>query len=57
MWWELDMTYYVLKLMSWVGLVWDLQEPPARVVSGGRLGRAGNALAVGVNLGEGPPSV
>jgi stearoyl-CoA desaturase (Delta-9 desaturase) len=30
-WWEIDLTYYVLKGMSWLGLVWDLREPPARV--------------------------
>jgi stearoyl-CoA desaturase (delta-9 desaturase) len=30
-WWEIDMTYYILKAMSWLGLVWDLKEPPARV--------------------------
>jgi len=30
-WWEIDMSYYILKAMSWVGLVWDLKEPPARV--------------------------
>lgn len=30
-WWEIDVTYYILKAMSWVGLVWDLKEPPARV--------------------------
>ncbi len=24
-WWELDFTYYILKGMSWVGLVWDLR--------------------------------
>ncbi len=30
-WWEIDLSYYVLKAMSWVGLVWDLREPPARV--------------------------
>jgi stearoyl-CoA desaturase (Delta-9 desaturase) len=30
-WWEVDMTYYILKVMSWMGLVWDLKEPPARV--------------------------
>jgi stearoyl-CoA desaturase (delta-9 desaturase) len=30
-WWEIDMTYYILKAMSWVGLVWDLKEPPAKV--------------------------
>jgi stearoyl-CoA desaturase (delta-9 desaturase) len=30
-WWEIDVTYYVLKCLSWVGLVWDIKEPPARV--------------------------
>lgn len=30
-WWEVDMTYYILKVMSWMGLVWDIKEPPARV--------------------------
>jgi stearoyl-CoA desaturase (Delta-9 desaturase) len=33
-WWQLDVTYYVLKVLSWVGLVWDLREPPAEVVAG-----------------------
>ncbi len=32
-WWEIDMTYYVLKLMSWVGIVKDLKLPPARVLN------------------------
>ncbi len=31
-WWEIDMTYYVLKVMSWVGIVKDLKQPPARVL-------------------------
>jgi stearoyl-CoA desaturase (delta-9 desaturase) len=30
-WWELDLTYYILKLLSRVGLVWDLREPPDKV--------------------------
>lgn len=30
-WYELDITYAILKAMSWVGLVWDLREPPERV--------------------------
>lgn len=30
-WWELDLTYYALKLMSWVGLVWDLKPVPERI--------------------------
>jgi stearoyl-CoA desaturase (delta-9 desaturase) len=34
-WWEVDMTYYVLKVMSWVGLVWDLREPPAAMLVDG----------------------
>jgi len=31
-WWEIDITYYVLVLFSWVGLVWDLKPVPARVL-------------------------
>jgi stearoyl-CoA desaturase (delta-9 desaturase) len=30
-WWEIDITHYILKSLSWVGLVWDLREPPARI--------------------------
>ena len=31
-WWEYDPTYYALKGLSWLGLVWDLIEPPAVLV-------------------------
>jgi len=31
-WWEIDPAYYVLKAMSWVGLIWDLKIPPAHVL-------------------------
>ncbi len=27
-WWEIDLTYYGLVGLSWVGLVWDLRSPP-----------------------------
>ncbi|MCB9856735.1 MAG: acyl-CoA desaturase [Phycisphaerales bacterium] len=27
-WWEIDVTYYILKSMSIVGLIWDLRPPP-----------------------------
>jgi stearoyl-CoA desaturase (Delta-9 desaturase) len=27
-WWEIDMTHGVLKLLSFLGVVWDLQTPP-----------------------------
>ena len=31
-WWEYDCTYYVLKLLSFVRVVWDLKTPPLAVV-------------------------
>lgn len=30
-WWEIDLTYYALKLLSWIGLIWDLHPVPERV--------------------------
>ncbi len=41
-WYEVDITYYVLKTMSWFRLVWDLGEPPAEVVRNER--RVGTAV-------------
>jgi stearoyl-CoA desaturase (delta-9 desaturase) len=39
-WWEVDISYYVLKVMSWVGLVWDLRAPPEALLAGDqRLGK------------------
>ena len=32
-WWEIDVTYYVLKGLSFVGIVWDLNDPPAAIVN------------------------
>ena len=29
-WWEIDPTYYILKILSWFGIVWDLREVPAQ---------------------------
>lgn len=41
-WYEFDPTYYALKALSWVGVVWDLGEPPAEVVRNER--RVGAAV-------------
>ena len=30
-WWEIDVSYYILKVLSWFGIVWDLKPVPARV--------------------------
>ncbi|NBV23137.1 MAG: acyl-CoA desaturase [Proteobacteria bacterium] len=35
-WWEIDLTYYGLKALSWTGLIWHLRDVPAEVLSEGR---------------------
>ena len=31
-WWEIDITYYGLKIMSWLGLIRDLKRVPKTVL-------------------------
>src|SRR5215207_8071969 len=31
-WWEIDATYYILKGLSYLGIVWDLKTPPEAVL-------------------------
>ena len=31
-WWEIDISYYLLVVMSWFGLVWDLKPVPQTVL-------------------------
>lgn len=44
-WWEIDITHYILVVLSWLGLVWDLRLPPRHVLEEGQkadaLARAG----------------
>jgi len=35
-WWEVDITYYLLRGLQGLGLVWDLKTPPAHVLAGQR---------------------
>ena len=28
-WWEIDPVWYVIKLLAWIGLVWNVREAPA----------------------------
>lgn len=30
-WWEIDVTFYVLTVLSWLGLVWDLKGVPPHI--------------------------
>ena len=32
-WWEIDVSYYLVKLMSLVGLVWNVRPMPARILA------------------------
>jgi stearoyl-CoA desaturase (delta-9 desaturase) len=36
-WWELDISYSILKLLSVVRIVWGLREPPERVLHSNRV--------------------
>jgi len=36
-WWEVDVTWYVLRVLSWLGLVWDLKSVPTDLRRAGRL--------------------
>ncbi len=38
-WWELDLTYYLLKLFQWLGLVWDLKAVPEAVLVEGSMAK------------------
>ena len=33
MWWEVDVSYSVLKVLSWFGVVWDLRVPTPRALA------------------------
>jgi len=32
-WWEIDVTYYLLRALAAAGVVWDLKEPPRELVA------------------------
>src|SRR5207244_3454664 len=31
-WWELDVSYYLIRLLACLGLVWDVRKPPREKV-------------------------
>jgi stearoyl-CoA desaturase (delta-9 desaturase) len=36
-WWEIDISYYGLRVLSLLGLVYDLRTPPARILNARRI--------------------
>jgi stearoyl-CoA desaturase (delta-9 desaturase) len=49
-WWEIDVSYYVIKALSWVGLTRDLRRPPEHILNSNRVGS-------GVDIGMLPDGV
>ncbi|MDP2339938.1 MAG: acyl-CoA desaturase [Deltaproteobacteria bacterium] len=45
-WWEIDVSYYILKGMSKLGLVWDLRTPHADALARNRIDQGAIDLAV-----------
>jgi stearoyl-CoA desaturase (delta-9 desaturase) len=43
-WWEIDITYYILRVLGWLRIVRDIKEPTAAVLEG-RFGSGGAAGA------------
>jgi stearoyl-CoA desaturase (Delta-9 desaturase) len=31
-WWEIDMSYYIIRMLGFVGLVWDIREPTEKAL-------------------------
>lgn len=50
-WWEIDITYYILRALAACGLIWDLRPVPAIVLAEGR------ARDSAARRGEAPPVV
>ena len=46
-WWQIDITYYLLVALSWIGLVWDLRPVPEHVRDSLRRPRTAPAAAAG----------
>lgn len=55
-WWEVDMSYLILKALSTVGIVWDLRKPPKHILEGrpkrSKAAGAAEALPVPQSLSE-----
>jgi stearoyl-CoA desaturase (Delta-9 desaturase) len=40
-WWEIDVTYYCLRALAALGLIWDLRQPPSEPLAGAAPARVG----------------
>jgi stearoyl-CoA desaturase (delta-9 desaturase) len=54
-WWEVDPTWYVIRLMQAVGLAWDVQPVPARIYEEARSAKARRVAQSVVSVLESAP--
>lgn len=43
-WWEVDISYGLLKCLAWLGIVYDLNPVPERILKEGRANQAGEQI-------------
>jgi stearoyl-CoA desaturase (delta-9 desaturase) len=56
-WWEFDATWYVIRLMQMVGLVWDVKTVPERIYEEARVAKARRATQSIVSIRQSAPIV
>ncbi|MEO0477024.1 MAG: acyl-CoA desaturase, partial [Planctomycetota bacterium] len=44
-WYEIDITYYILKSMSWTGLIWELRGVPDKKLAANRVQEGAMSMA------------
>jgi stearoyl-CoA desaturase (Delta-9 desaturase) len=44
-WWEVDVTYYVIRLLGAMGLVWDIREPTEKALNSNLVDEAPTPLS------------
>jgi len=54
-WWEFDLTWYVIRLMQMVGLVWDVKTVPDRIYEEARVAKAKRATQSIVSIRPSAP--
>ena len=40
-WWEVDVSYYILRMLGAVGLIWDIREPTEKALNSNLMERQG----------------
>jgi stearoyl-CoA desaturase (delta-9 desaturase) len=56
-WWEIDVSYYVLKALAAVGLVWELRPVPPHMIEKNLLAEVGERAPLLLKTGEPAPIV